>query len=122
MHGPEASGAVPALSGALEDPDPLVRCLAAAALGKIGPAAHAAVPHLIEVLGDDMPPLGFWAADALGRIGEGTEAVRAALSRVVRRSGPRSPPGRAAVGALARLERTGDDSQEGVRSGTDVGR
>jgi HEAT repeat protein len=55
--GPQAHAAVPALTGALADPDPLVRLAAADTLGKIGPAAVDAVPALAELLKTDEPVL-----------------------------------------------------------------
>jgi HEAT repeat protein len=48
--GPEATAAVPALTRALKDRDPLIREAAASALARIGPAAKEAAPDLITLL------------------------------------------------------------------------
>ena len=50
--GPQAAGAVPALTGALSDKSEVVRSWAAGALGKIGPKAAPAVPALTRALFD----------------------------------------------------------------------
>jgi HEAT repeat protein len=46
--GPDAAKAVPDLTYALNDPDPIVRKTAARALGQIGAAAADAAPALIR--------------------------------------------------------------------------
>ena len=43
---------VPALTGALSDPDPSVRGNAATSLGNFGAAAQAAVPELLKLVHD----------------------------------------------------------------------
>jgi HEAT repeat protein len=48
--GPEAALAVPDLTRALNDEDPLIRKMAARTLGQIGPQAAEAVPALIHLL------------------------------------------------------------------------
>jgi len=66
--GADAKAAVPPLSKALNDQDPLVQFVAIRALGAIGPDAKSAIPALIEVLrDDDSPEVRKMAADALGR-------------------------------------------------------
>jgi len=58
--GPEAEGAVPQLTAALQDESVAVRRGAARALGQIGPGAAPAIPALINALNDtatvDPPP------------------------------------------------------------------
>ena len=44
--GPDATDAIPALIGALRDPEPSVQQAAAQSLGQFGPAAAAAIPDL----------------------------------------------------------------------------
>lgn len=57
--------AVPALIGALKDPEKVVRRAAAGALARLGPAA---VPALIAALGDPSWVVRYRAAEALGGI------------------------------------------------------
>ena len=68
--GPEARGALDALSGALSDPglDDDIRWCAAEALGEIGPAAESAIPALEEATKADDHDLGAAASEALRRI------------------------------------------------------
>lgn len=53
-----------------QDEDPLVRKLAANALGLLGPEAKAAIPFLVQVLGDDSLQVRSAAAKALVQYGE----------------------------------------------------
>jgi HEAT repeat protein len=68
MMGPEARGAVPELSRALKDDDPMLRAEAASALGQMGPAARPAVPALKELLTDKHLPVRDAAENALKAI------------------------------------------------------
>jgi hypothetical protein len=61
--------AVPALVGALSDPDPKVRLQAARALARIGPPAKDAVAALTRALDDSDVAVRANAARALGQIG-----------------------------------------------------
>ena len=74
--GPEARGAVPALIGALRDPEAGVRWEAAAALGRIGKDS---VPALIEALWDRDVRVRHAATYALGAVGPGASAAIPAL-------------------------------------------
>jgi hypothetical protein len=68
--------AVPQLTQALSDPNPLVRQRAADVLARIGPDAKDAVPALIRTLGDRDEEVRKAATRALGEIGPGAaEAV-----------------------------------------------
>jgi HEAT repeat protein len=68
--------AVPQLTQALSDPNPLVRKRAADVLARIGPDAKDAVPALIRSLGDRDEEVRKAATRALGEIGPGAaEAV-----------------------------------------------
>src|SRR5262249_55574811 len=64
--GPAAEPAVPALIGALADPEPEVRQAAQAALGRVGPAA---VDPLRKELTRKEVPVRLGAAVALGLLG-----------------------------------------------------
>jgi hypothetical protein len=78
--------AVPALAGALTDPDPRVRVLAAIALRTDGSKAAAAVPQLIHALGDPVDYVRASAADAIGAIGpEASGAVHPLAKRLLMR-------------------------------------
>jgi HEAT repeat protein len=66
--GPEARQAVPELSRALKDDDPMLRAEAASALGQMGPAARPAVPALKEMLTDKHLPVRDAAENALKAI------------------------------------------------------
>ena len=68
--GPAAAGAVPDLIPLLKDGDPLVRHLAAYALGQIGPKASAALPALKEALNDSDRQVVSDAINALRFIGD----------------------------------------------------
>ncbi|HVX11619.1 MAG TPA: HEAT repeat domain-containing protein [Pirellulales bacterium] len=79
---------VPGLIAASQDANPLVRRVAADALGRIGPRAEEAVPRLIELLDDEH--MGDAAAEALGGIGP---ASRAAVPKLVEAiAAMRTPP------------------------------
>ncbi|MFS8543864.1 MAG: HEAT repeat domain-containing protein [Limnochordales bacterium] len=68
--GPQHAGlAVPALTGALSDPDEAVRSSAALSLGAFGAGAAPAVPALIEALGDPDDDVRSSAGIALEDIG-----------------------------------------------------
>jgi HEAT repeat protein len=60
--------AVPALTGALQNPDWQVRVISAYSLGRLGPEASSAVPVLINALQDGNVDVRFSAAQALGKI------------------------------------------------------
>jgi HEAT repeat protein len=64
----------------LRDEDPVARCHAAKALGKLGAAAAGAVPELTDGLGDPDPMVRSMCAAALGKVGE---AARPAVARLV---------------------------------------
>jgi HEAT repeat protein len=109
--GPDAKGAVPALTAGLKHDDKGVRVLAVQALAKIEPGNESlkpllgeAVPALAEVLRQQDGGLRAWAAQSLGSIGpdaRGAEpaltaaladsdgAVRAAAADALGRIGPR---------------------------------
>ena len=95
----------------VQDPDPMVRALAADALGHQGPAAHAQVPALCEALGRAAAPVRFWIARALGRIGVDTPQVRAALQETAEAA--EEPAARAAAAAAKRALRTLSGSPQG---------
>jgi len=59
---------VPAVTAALESPEPRVRANAAVVLGGFGPAAMTAVPALARVLKDPNPRVRELAGEALARI------------------------------------------------------
>ncbi|WP_406695840.1 HEAT repeat domain-containing protein [Singulisphaera sp. Ch08] len=96
-----AAPAVPALTDALRDDDPLTRWFAAAVLAEIGPMAKGAVPELIALLRskDELPPapspvgfrmmrgkhdrLAVMAAEALGKIGPDARAAVVSLTEAL---------------------------------------
>lgn len=78
--GEAAAPTVPELTNLLYDPDPVVRQMAAFALGRIGEPAAPAVPALIEALADPAQHVRDFAAFALGRIGE---AAAPALPKLI---------------------------------------
>ena len=65
----------PELAAALKDPDPVVRGLAALALGNCGGCAQAALGHLIDALNDRDESVRMVTAEALASLG--TEAAPA---------------------------------------------
>jgi HEAT repeat protein len=69
--GPAIPEIVPAIVGALEDPDPGVRAQAALALLKFGPAGKEAVPALTEAQNDPDEKVRELAAKALEKIDGG---------------------------------------------------
>jgi HEAT repeats len=73
------AAAVPALVGALRDPDPAVRLKAVEVLGRMGDDAQAAVPDLIRLLDDPDPNVSKAATRTLGRIGPAAKAAVPAL-------------------------------------------
>jgi HEAT repeat protein len=79
--GPKARSGVPALIGALRDPEAGVRWEAAAALGRIG---QDSVPALIEALWDRDMKVRHTATYALGAVGPGASAAIPALIRRLR--------------------------------------
>ena len=114
--------AVSALIEVLSDPEPDVRCSAAAILEKIGVDAQAAVPALIEALKDPQTDVRISAGAALGRMGADSHAVVEALTEAlkdpevpVRNSaawalGRIGPPARASVPALIESLKVSDSS------------
>jgi HEAT repeat protein len=66
--GSSACSAAPALVGALKDPDPGVRSMAARALGSIGPGAEVAVPALQKALEHERKSVRNSIQQALERI------------------------------------------------------
>lgn len=77
--GPPAKEAMPNLSAALEDSDPLVREHAAEALGDIGPQAKEAIPALVKVLKD---PDARVRRDAVRSLGQMGAAAKSALESI----------------------------------------
>lgn len=105
-QGEDARPAVPHLVARLEDPDPMVRSVAAAALGRIG-AAEAVAP-LTRALTDPLVPVRFWVAEALGQIGVPDAAALAALTRLA--AEPEAHVRAAALRALVALRPPGPRS------------
>ncbi|MET9113327.1 HEAT repeat domain-containing protein [Streptomyces longwoodensis] len=104
--------ALPALSAALDDPAPMVRAAAAAALGRVGePAAVAALTGTVGADPSDRVVVA--AAEALGLIGD--ESAVPALTRALR-CGPYRPAHTAAR-ALLRLGPAGRAALDGVAGG-----
>jgi HEAT repeat protein len=97
--------AVPALLGALRDPDPDHRRSAIWVLRDIGPEAHDAAPALVEALRDEGCVYGMSIPDcargALGRIGPAARAAVPALTRDLR--GPDAHTRFTAAVALVRI-------------------
>lgn len=81
--GPDAVGAVPALTGTLEDPDPELRREALFALGAIGPAAATATAEITKRLSDDEEKMEVKhaACFALGSIGPAAKVALPELRR-----------------------------------------
>ncbi|WP_010585918.1 HEAT repeat domain-containing protein [Schlesneria paludicola] len=99
--GPNASAAVPALTGLVSAGNPELSREAIMALAAIGPAASSAVPELSKVLKDPKSTVAPAAAFALGRIGakQACPALRESLNA------PNNPMLRlASVWALLQLE------------------
>jgi HEAT repeat protein len=95
---------VPALRGALEDPEPLVAEQAAKGLGWVGPDAGTAVPTLIKRLKD--PPSEEFrgaAVTALGGIGPKAEAAVPLLVELIRQQEAPVKTRQAAVSALGKM-------------------
>lgn len=117
--GAKAKGAVPALAGALKDPERGVRAAAARALERIGPAASPALPALAAATEDKEFAVRRAAANALGEIGpDGWPSLvellgNAELSLQAETLLARAMPGAAAVSSLlcTRLKH----SEESVR-------
>jgi HEAT repeat protein len=82
--GASAAPAVPALAGALKDPDPVVRMAAGEALAAVGPGAKAAVPDLIAACRAPGQTVHVRraAAQALGAIGPAAKDALPALREV----------------------------------------
>ena len=70
----------------LDDPQPILRCAAAKALGAIGPDAAASIRELTRALGDDDRSVRMEAAAALGRIGPAAAAAAPAMVAALRRA------------------------------------
>lgn len=79
--GPEAKDAVPALIGALGDPDPDTRNEVLFALAAIGPDAAQAVPALVKALDDPGENVSYAACYALGKVGPAAMAAKPALQK-----------------------------------------
>ncbi|MEU8575335.1 HEAT repeat domain-containing protein [Streptomyces asoensis] len=106
--------AVPALSAALDDPAPMVRAAAAAALGRIGePAAVAALGGTVR--GDPSGRVVAAAAEALGLIGD--ENAVPVLEETLRHGVYR--PAHTAARALLRLGRAGRTALADAARGPD---
>jgi HEAT repeat protein len=105
--GRELSGAVPALTRALQDPVAEVRRQAAAALGRIGWTAGPAVPALVEALHDPAAEVRAAAAAALPETGRHARAVHPSLLAAL--GDPAPSVVRVAVEAVARLTREHPD-------------
>ena len=71
--------AIPELTRALKNPDPLVRTSAAQTLGLIGDPAAPAIPDLIKLLKDSEPAVRGMAATALGYMGPAAKEAVPAL-------------------------------------------
>jgi HEAT repeat protein len=82
--GAKGRAAVPALAGALADPEREVRLAAAMALGNMGEAAAEAVPALVRALEDPEGDVRQWAIKALGAIGPAASDALPALQRATR--------------------------------------
>ena len=110
---------------ALEDQDPLVRRLAAHALGDIGDEAREAVTALSSKLSDPKRFVRVWAASAMGKIQPGVDDaletlidatqdkepfVRSLAAWQLGRLGPGYPDIEQAGAALAALEKDDDPS------------
>jgi HEAT repeat protein len=81
--------AVPALSDALRDPDPIMRLQSCRALAYMGAQAKDAVPALIQALNDSEGGVREAAADALGQIGQPAAPAVPPLMQMLR--GPKAP-------------------------------
>lgn len=77
--------AVPALSSALTDPDPMVRVEACRALGYMGPKAKDAVLALTQALNDPQEAVQIEAAKALGEIGDASAPAVPRLMEMLRK-------------------------------------
>jgi hypothetical protein len=84
--------AVPQLTQALSDPNPLVRKRAADVLARIGPDAKDAVPALIRALGDRDEQVRKAATRALGEIGPGAAEAVPRLIEALREPARIDPP------------------------------
>jgi hypothetical protein len=82
--------AVPSLSDALSDPDPVVRLQSCRALAYMGAQAKDAVPALIQALNDSEGGVREAAADALGQIGQPAAPAVPPLMQMLR--GPKAAP------------------------------
>lgn len=78
--------AVPALSLALTDPDPMVRIEVCRALGYMGAKAKDAVPALTQTLNDPQEAVQIEAAKALGEIGDASAPAVPRLMEMLRRT------------------------------------
>ena len=122
QQGKEGAPAVPALAGALKDPDPHVRSVAAKSLGLIGPAAKAAVPQLKERLTtedrlDAMKALANFGSEALpalesltALLKDSDDKVRWQAARILGKIGPTAAP--AVPALLAALKDEDDEVRE----------
>ena len=86
--------AVPSLSAALADSDPVVRVQACRALAYMGAKAKDAVPALTRALSDADETVRQQAAIALGQIGEDAGAAVPELMRMMQGGTASQPAGR----------------------------
>jgi HEAT repeat protein len=99
--GPKAAQTKVQLIGILNNPSPLIRQHAAAALGAIGPEAADAVPALTAALRDPEANVRKAAADALGQLGPAAVSATSALEELAKGSDPCD----AAQAALKKIRR-----------------
>jgi HEAT repeat protein len=99
--GPEAAGAVHALTQALRSEHTHVRQAAAEALARFGPSAEPAVPTLAEKLNDWSPAVRQAAAEAVGQVGSAADVAVPALIQLL--SDREESAREAAMTALARI-------------------
>jgi HEAT repeat protein len=98
LIGPEARSAVPELLAFLKDPDKLLRCSAAGALGKLRADLKTVVPALVEALKDKESDVRYCAAVAIEDIG--TEARDAVPALIKALKDPDDSVRSAAIGAI----------------------
>ena len=68
LYGPQAKGAVGALTAVLGDADPRVQAAAATALGRIGKEAKTALDALLPLAKSETADVRRWAVFAIGRV------------------------------------------------------
>jgi HEAT repeat protein len=106
--GAAAVPAIPALTDALKDGDPLTRWYAAGVLGEIGPAAKVAVPELIRVLQSKVDVPGAPGGMGIGGMGIKPDGLDVVAANALGQIGPDS---RAAVPPLTEMLADSDDTR-----------